>query len=224
MSFGNTATPPQPIGSPQPTKVRPATEGGAAKPSHQTGRPVPSTPSRSRTTPSVINAVTPRLTMRAHKISPKMPASVIAMASTTAIQPVGMASIAVRVEIGDDQDSGVARSSRAGTKRRVKAGPTSRFCPGRSGREPRNQTFRRPFLSRTVVMVAVVTFERVVIASGVRDIGKANSGKGEKRSRILRSTHMASSAGRYRYPRDKHDILSEKRGPAASDEVARGPT
>src|SRR4029453_7520161 len=81
-----------------------------------------------------------------------------------------MASIAVRVEIGEDQDSGVARSSRAGTKRSVKAGPTSRGCPGRSGREPRIQTFRSPFLSRTVVMVAVETRERVAIASGVRDI------------------------------------------------------
>jgi hypothetical protein len=92
------------------------------------------------------------------------------MASTTAMQPSGMASIAVRVEIGDDQDSGVARSSRAGTKRSVKAGPTSRGCPGRSGREPRIQTFRNPFLSRTVVMVAVETWDRVLIASGVRDI------------------------------------------------------
>ncbi len=102
-----------------------------------------------------------------------MPASVMPMASTTAMQPSGMASIAVRVEIGDDQDSGVARSSRAGTKRSVKAGPTSRGCPGRSGRAPRIQTFRRPFLSRTVVMVAVVTWERVAIASGVRDIENA---------------------------------------------------
>ena len=90
-----------------------------------------------------------------------MPASVTPMASTTAMQPSGMASIAVRVEIGDDQDSGVARSSRAGTKRSVKAGPTSRGCPGRSGLAPRIQTFRRPFLSRTVVMVAVETLERV---------------------------------------------------------------
>jgi hypothetical protein len=81
-----------------------------------------------------------------------------------------MASIAVRVEIGEDQDSGVARSSRAGTKRSVKAGPTSRGCPGRSGRVPRIQTFRRPFFRRTVVMVAVDTLERVAIASGVRDI------------------------------------------------------
>ena len=129
MSFGNTATPPQPIGSPQPTKVSPATEGGAANPSHHTGRLVPSTPSISRTTPSVTSAATPRLTMRAQRMSPKMPASVTPMASTTAMQPSGMASIAVRVEIGDDQDSGVARSSRAGTKRSVKAGPTSRGCP-----------------------------------------------------------------------------------------------
>src|ERR1700722_2739409 len=111
--------------------------------------------------------------MRAHRMSPKMPASVMPMASTTAIQPFGMASIAVRVEIGDDQDSGVARSSRAGTKLSVKAGPTSRFCPGFSGREPRIQTFRRPFLRRTVVMVAVDTRERVLIASGVRDIENA---------------------------------------------------
>src|SRR6516165_3122776 len=174
MSFGNTATPPQPIGWSQPTKVRPATEGGAAYPSHHTGNPVPSTPSRSRTTPSVISAATPRLTMRAHKISPKMPASVIPMASTTAIQPAGIASIAVRVEIGDDQDSGVARSSRAGTKRNVKAGPTSRGNPGLSGRAPRIQTFRNPFLSRTVVMVAVDTRERVAIApvvSGILEFG-----------------------------------------------------
>src|SRR6202165_215179 len=170
MSSGKIATPPQPIGSPQPTNVRPATEGGAAKPSHHTGKPVPSTPSRSRTTPSVTSAATPRLAIRAHRMSPKMPASVTPMASTTAMQPSGMASIAVRVEIGDDQDSGVARSSRARTKRSVKADTTSRFCPGRSGREPRIQTFLSPFLRRTVVIVAVDTPERVLIASGVRDI------------------------------------------------------
>src|SRR4051812_39088501 len=108
--------------------------------------------------------------MRAQRMSPKMPASVMPMASTTAIQPSGIASIAVRVEIGDDQDSGVARSSRAGTKRSVKADPTRRFWPGRSGFVPRIQTFRSPFLSRTVVMVAVDTRDKVAMASGVRDI------------------------------------------------------
>ncbi len=48
------------------------------------------------------------------------------MASATAMQPSGMASIAPRVEIGFAQLSGVARSSRTGTKRSVKAGPTRR--------------------------------------------------------------------------------------------------
>src|SRR6266704_7122283 len=105
-----------------------------------------------------------------------------------------MASIAVRVEIGEDQDSGVARSSRAGTKRSVKAAPTSRGCPGRSGRDPRIQTFRRPFLSRTVVMVAVDTWERVFIASGVRDIETATPVTDGSGGRILRGAGIASSA------------------------------
>src|SRR3954467_2349018 len=108
--------------------------------------------------------------MRAHRMSPKMPASVTPMASTTAMQPAGMASIAVLVEIGDDQDSGVARSSRAGTKRRVNAGPTSRGRPGFSGRAPRIQMFRRPFFRRTVVMVAVVMPARILRASGDSDM------------------------------------------------------
>jgi hypothetical protein len=38
-----------------------------------------------------------------------------------------MLSMAVRVEIGAPQDAGVARSSLAGTKRKVKALPTNRF-------------------------------------------------------------------------------------------------
>src|SRR4030088_945946 len=122
--------------------------------------------------------------MRAHRMSPKMPASVVPMASTTAMQPSGMASIAVRVEIGDDHDSGVARSSRTGTKRNVKADPTSRFCPGRSGRAPRIQTFLRPFLRRTVVIVAVDTPDRVLIASGVRDIELEAPAKGGLGRRI----------------------------------------
>src|SRR6185295_19052100 len=115
------------------------------------------------------------------RMSPKMPASVMPMASTTVMQPFGMASIAVRVEIGDDHDSGVARSSRAGTNRSVNAGPTSLGCPGRSGLVPRIQTFRRPFLSRTVVMVAVDTPERVARASGDRDIWNAGSGGVDER-------------------------------------------
>jgi hypothetical protein len=115
----------------------------------------------SRTTPSVINAVTPRFTMREQRMSPKMPASVTPIASTTAMQPAGMASIAARVEIGEPQEAGVARSSRAGTKRKVKARPTRRGPPVRKGRAQRIQTLRKPFLSSTVVKVAVVTPERI---------------------------------------------------------------
>ena len=37
----------------------------------------------------------------------KMPASVVPIASTTAIAPAGIASIAARVEIGDAHDAGV---------------------------------------------------------------------------------------------------------------------
>ena len=159
-SSGKTATPPQPIGSCQLTKVRPATDGGAATPWHQTGRPVPRTPAASRTTPSVTSAATPRVFIRAQRMSPKMPASVTPMASTTAMQPSGMSSIAARVERGEDQEAGVARSSRAGMKRSVKARPTRRGWSGRSGRVPRIQTFRRPFFSRIVVSVAVDTPER----------------------------------------------------------------
>jgi hypothetical protein len=51
------------------------------------------------------------------------PCVVTPMASTTAMHPAGMASIAVRVETGEAQAAGVARSSRAGTKRSVKARP-----------------------------------------------------------------------------------------------------
>jgi hypothetical protein len=81
-----------------------------------------------------------------------------------------MASIAPRVEFGEAQLAGVAKSSRAGTKRRVKAGPTSRGCPGWSGRVPRIQTLRRPFFNRTVVSVAVETAWSVSIACGLKVI------------------------------------------------------
>ncbi len=80
-----------------------------------------------------------------------------------------MFSIAARVEPGDDQDSGVARSSRAGTNRSVNARPTIRGSPCRSGRVPRIQTLRKPFFNRTVVSVAVETPEsvrRIVPSSG----------------------------------------------------------
>src|SRR6266508_1394673 len=122
-SPGKIAQPPQAIGSCQPTNVSPLAEAGAATPAHQTGSLEASTPDLSRTTPSVTSAVTLRRRMRMVRISPKMPAEVTPMASATAMQPSGISSIAPRVEIGFAQLSGVARSSRTGTKRSVKAGP-----------------------------------------------------------------------------------------------------
>ena len=89
-----------------------------------------------------------------------MPAPGTPMASATTMTPSGMASMAPRVEIGFDQLSGVARSSRAGTKRSVKAGPISRSPPGTSGFGPFIQQRLMPFLSSMVVMVAVVTLRR----------------------------------------------------------------
>ncbi len=55
----------------------------------------------------------------------------------------------------------------------MKAGPTNRFCPGFSGLVPRIQMLRRPFLSRTVVIVAVDTCDSVAIASADKDIWKS---------------------------------------------------
>ena len=74
-------------------------------------------------------------------------------------------SMAARVEIGEPQLAGVARSSRAGTKRSVKARPTSRPWPGLIGRVPRIHTLRSPFFSRIVVMLAVVTLDRTCLMS-----------------------------------------------------------
>ena len=83
--------------------------------------------------------------------------------------------MAARVEIGDAHDAGVARSSRAGTKRSVKARPTRRSGNrSASGRAPRIQTLRKPFFSSTVVSVAVVTparARRVASSSGWGSIG-----------------------------------------------------
>ena len=98
-------------------------------------------------------------------MSPKIPASATPAASTTATQPSGISSIAARVEIGDAQDAGVARSSRAGTKRSVNARPTTRACSARSGGASRIQTLRSPFFSSTVVSVAVETPSRISAAS-----------------------------------------------------------
>ena len=135
----------------------------------QTGSFEASTPALSRMTPSVTSAVTLRFIMRIVRISPKMPAEATPMASATAMQPSGMSSIAPRVEIGFAQLAGVARSSRTGTKRSVKAGPTMRRpVPPENGIGPLIQQCRMPFLSSMVVMVAVVIFSSVATSAGDR--------------------------------------------------------
>ncbi len=72
-----------------------------------------------------------------------------------------MASIAARVETGWPQLSGVATSSRTGTKRSVKAGPTMRSPRATSGFGPFIQQRRMPFFNSIVVIVAVVTLRRM---------------------------------------------------------------
>ena len=110
------------------------------------------------------------------RMSPKMPAVVTPIASATAITPSGIASIAARVEIGAAQLAGVARSSRTGTKRSVKAGPTRRLpVSPENGIGPLIQQRRMPFFSSIVVMVAVVTFSILATRSGARLKGRLRS-------------------------------------------------
>jgi hypothetical protein len=69
------------------------------------------------------------------------------------------------VEVGLDQDSGVARSSRAGTKRRVKAGPTIR-CPAAEGPMPLDKT-----LLDALQAVTTATLTTVLLKKGIRRPG-----------------------------------------------------
>ena len=139
-------------------------------PWHQTGRPVATTPALSRTTPSVTSAFTPRRTMRMHRMSPKMPAVVTPIASATAMQPSGIASIAARVEIGLRP----ARRRREILAHRHEAQREGRpdealACRrAQTASRPLIQQCRMPFFSSIVVMVAVVTFSSVAMTSGER--------------------------------------------------------
>src|SRR6516165_10369320 len=206
-SPGNMAQPPQPIGCCQPTKVSPLTEAGAATPAHQTGSALAKTPARSRNTPSVTKAATFRFFIRAQRMSPKMPALGTPMASATAMTPSGISSMAARVEIGWAQLSGVAKSSRTGTKRKVKAGPMMRSPFEISGFGPFIQQRRMPFFSNIVVMVAVVTLWRM-----------SNSG-------LLIAASFEKSCRRQADPRVSaaqpgHERNREEHHPALADHLA----
>jgi hypothetical protein len=62
--------------------------------------------SRSLIAPSVMRPPAPFEAIRAHSMSPKIPASVIPEEATTATAPSGISSMAKRVDFGDDSDSG----------------------------------------------------------------------------------------------------------------------
>ncbi len=133
-------------------------DGGRAPRRRRTRRasPLASTPTPSRTTPSVTRAVTPRFFMRALRMSPKMPASRRA-------HGVDDDDAALRHLL--DGGAGRARRRPGFRRRQVLAGrheaegegpsddALSRMAEAASG--PRIQVRRMPFLRRTVVRVAV---------------------------------------------------------------------
>src|SRR5579863_4974940 len=211
-SPGKIAQPPQAIGSCQPTKVKPLTDAGAATPAHHTGSLLASTPARSRMTPSVTSAVTLRFFMRAQRMSPNMPALGTAMASATATAPSGMASIAARVEIGLAQLSGVAKSSRTGTKRKVKAGPTRRSAPGARGFGPFIQQRRMPFFKSIVVIVAVVTLRRISNKASliVRLVSGNQSRRHDADPRVATAQPSHEGNRQKHHPGLAHDLSGEE--------------
>jgi phosphonoacetaldehyde hydrolase len=84
-------------------------------------------------------------------------APIEAVVAAFARRGVTLDEAAARVDMGAPHDAGVAKSSRAGTNRNVNARPMSLGKPGLKGFAPRIHTLRNPFLSKTVVIVAVVT-------------------------------------------------------------------
>src|SRR4051812_42775962 len=158
-------------------------------------------------TPSVISAVTPRLTMRMQRMSPKMPAPVTPMASATTTQFSGIASMAERVEIGFDQLSGVARSSRTGTKRSVKAGPTTRLPEKPSGIAPLIHARRMPFFNSIVVIVPVVTCCK---ASSILSMAKSNSGGGQAEPLVTAAQVSDERQREQHHPQFADDLSGEK--------------
>src|SRR5271169_1098322 len=210
-SPGKIAQPPQPIGCCQPTKVNPLTEAGAATPAHHTGSLLASTPARSRITPSVTSAATLRFFMRAQRISPNMPALGTPMASATAMTPSGISSIAARVDIGCAQLSGVARSSRTGTKRKVKAGPTMRPPLGTSGFGPFIQQRRMPFFRSIVVIVAVVTLRRISNkASRIVRLAERRSCRHDAEPLVAAAQPSYERYRQKHHPGLAHDLASQK--------------
>src|SRR5664280_1252576 len=137
-------------------------------------------------------------------MSPKMPAPSTPMASATTTQFSGMASIALRVEIGFDQLSGVARSSRTGTKRSVKAGPTTRFPEKPKGMAPAIQERRMPFFSSMVVMVPVVTLR------SVSSVDVIDSSRGFQAEPLVAAAQIGDEWGGQQHHPELADDLAEQ--------------
>src|SRR5262245_151763 len=216
-SPGKLATPPQAIGSFQPTNVSPLTDAGAAVPWQKIGMFAFRQPALSRITPSVTSAVTLRRAIRITKMSPKMPAVVTPIASATAMQPSGMASIAARVEIGLPQLSGVARSSRTGTKRSVKAGPTRRWPPSTIGSAPLIQQCRMPFFRSIVVMVAVVTWRRTSKAALITSLLGFSGGR--EPDPLVAAAQIVNERDRQQHHPGLADDLARKEFERAEGEI-----
>ena len=134
-----------------------------------------------------------------------MPALGTPMASATAITPSGISSMAARVEIGLAQLSGVAKSSRTGTKRKVKAGPMMRSPLENSGFGPFIQQRLMPFFSSMVVIVAVVTLRNTSnSASLIARLAKRTS-----RRRHAEPFVAASKPGHQRNRQQHHPAFAD---------------
>jgi hypothetical protein len=96
-------------------------------PSAQIGHSSFFMPTRSRIAPSVTRPARPRICILAQMMSPKTPADRTPIASTTTTAPDGIFSITARGDVGPLTAAAAGISSRAGTKRMVKAGPAIRF-------------------------------------------------------------------------------------------------
>src|SRR6476659_9870527 len=120
--------------------------------------------------------------------------------------PSVMSAVTPRLEIGFDQLSGVARSSRTGTKRSVNAGPTTRFPEKPNGIAPAIQECRMPFFSNIVVMVPVVTFCRISIDEAMISLSSSL-----KPDPLVASTHIHDEGNREQnHPEFANDLADQE--------------
>src|SRR5690606_11085081 len=134
MSPGCTVAPPHEIvmSESHGTWRRPSTAGCA--PCEKTGRPISATASKSRTPPSLTTPAAPRVFARRARMSPSVPVSRTPRASITMTSPSRTAAKTCFWAL-NPPPCVLKRSSRKGTKRSVRAGPTI-FVPGMFAETP----------------------------------------------------------------------------------------